>query len=500
MQLQSGEMKAGGPTFPEPEGSNPCEEGVSDRMESDDEVENWRTFTNRTSKPLEMPQSVSEMSLYQSIMDGQDGLCVPSEPTANGNQLRPVWAEVRKSKSFNENVHTAECLPFMHSNHSSTGDGAEEPIAIREYEIMGDIGRGNYGSVKLVRHTKSKEYFAMKIVDKRRILKKFGILRCTPSRHGERRKTFVNPLARIYDEVAIQKKLDHPNIVKLIEVLDDAKNDYLFMVFEYMKKGPVLEIPTDSPLTESAARRHFRDAVLGLEYLHCQKIVHRDIKPSNLLLTETGSLKISDFGVSSQFTGLDALLNDIAGTPAFMAPEALEVLIIQAQDIWSLGITLFAFVFGRVPFFDNYVVALYRKIRTEPLYIPEDRPISTELKHLLHSMLHKKPENRCTLKEIKIDPWVTMGGSKPLLQSQQYQQQVTISKEDVRNSVRRIIGLDTLVLIKLMGHQRSFGHPFSRKQRRLTALSSLQSASRGIADKQSVCLSEKMKTLTLGGQ
>ncbi|CDW58015.1 Pkinase domain containing protein [Trichuris trichiura] len=295
---------------------------------------------------------------------------------------------------------------------------------------------------------------AMKIVDKRRILKKFGILRNKLSAAPP----FVNPLERIYDEVAIQKKLDHPNIVKLIEV---RCKQSLFR--------PVLEIPTDSPLTENAARRHFRDAVLGLEYLHCQKIVHRDIKPSNLLLTETGSLKISDFGVSSQFTGLDALLNDIAGTPAFMAPEALEeakdhFYSGRAQDIWSLGITLFAFVFGRVPFFDNYVVALYRKIRTEPLCIPDDRPISTELKHLLRSMLHKKPDNRCTLKEIKIDPWVTMGGFQPLLQSQQYEQQVTISKEDVRNSVRRIIGLDTLVLIKLMGHQRSFGHPFGEKQ------------------------------------
>ena len=99
------------------------------------------------------------------------------------------------------------------------------------------------------------------------------------------------------------KKLDHPNVVKLVEVLDDPEDDNLYMVFEYLEGGEVGplffcflaryltliplkvvdEIPTENPLEERSAWLAFRDVVLGLEYLHYQKIIHRDIKPSNLL-------------------------------------------------------------------------------------------------------------------------------------------------------------------------------------------------------------------------
>lgn len=85
-----------------------------------------------------------------------------------------------------------------------------------------------------------------------------------------------------------------------------------------------MDIPTEQCLDESTAWRYFRDTVMGLEYLHYQKIVHRDIKPSNLLLSDTDRVKIADFGVSLEFEGFDALLTGTAGTPAFMAPEALQ--------------------------------------------------------------------------------------------------------------------------------------------------------------------------------
>ncbi|GLD75361.1 calcium/calmodulin-dependent protein kinase kinase 1 isoform X1 [Lates japonicus] len=108
------------------------------------------------------------------------------------------------------------------------------------------------------------------------------------------------------------------------QVLDDPAEDNLHMVFELMRKGPVMEVPADNPLSEEQARLYFRDVILGIEYLHYQKIVHRDIKPSNLLLGDDGHVKIADFGVSNQFEGNDALLSSTAGTPAFMAPETLS--------------------------------------------------------------------------------------------------------------------------------------------------------------------------------
>ena len=121
------------------------------------------------------------------------------------------------------------------------------------------------------------------------------------------------------------KKLDHPNVVKLVEVLDDPEDDNLYMAFEYLEGGEVVdEIPTENPLEERSAWLAFRDVVLGLEYLHYQKIIHRDIKPSNLLRDRDGLVKIADLGVSDEFHGADAFLTNTAGTPAFTPPESLS--------------------------------------------------------------------------------------------------------------------------------------------------------------------------------
>ncbi|XP_051521444.1 uncharacterized protein LOC127422083 isoform X6 [Myxocyprinus asiaticus] len=147
------------------------------------------------------------------------------------------------------------------------------------------------------------------------------------------------------------------------------------MVFELMQKGPVMEVPTDSPFNEDQARHYFRDIVLGIEYLHYQKIVHRDIKPSNLLLGDDGHVKIADFGVSNQFEGNDALLSSTAGTPAFMAPETLsdnrKSFSGKALDVWAMGVTLYCFVYGKCPFIDEYILALHNKIKSKLVEFPE---------------------------------------------------------------------------------------------------------------------------------
>lgn len=119
--------------------------------------------------------------------------------------------------------------------------------------------------------------------------------------------------------------MDHPNVVKLIEVLDDPLEDSLYLVFELLQLGEVLSVPTTKPLSEERAWSVFRDALLGLEYLHYQRIIHGDIKPDNLLLGECGSVKMADLGVCNEFLGEDASMNNgsTAGTPAFRAPETL---------------------------------------------------------------------------------------------------------------------------------------------------------------------------------
>jgi [calcium/calmodulin-dependent protein kinase] kinase len=250
------------------------------------------------------------------------------------------------------------------------------------------------------------------------------------------------------------KKLDHPNVVKLVEVVDDPEEDNLYMVFELLERGEVLEIPAEKPLTEEEAWKSFRDVLLGLEYLHYQKIIHRDIKPSNLLRADSGEVKIADLGVSNEFDGADAFLTSTAGTPAFTAPESLSQqpgeppYSGRAADIWSLGVTLYCLVFGRIPFEDENILSLYNKIRTQTLKVPEESDVSAELLDLLNKMLVKTPCERISLSEIKEHDWVTMYGLNPLLKEEENCQLIEVTEHEVQNSVRSIPKLDTLILVK----------------------------------------------------
>ncbi|XP_041096940.1 calcium/calmodulin-dependent protein kinase kinase 1 isoform X2 [Polyodon spathula] len=296
----------------------------------------------------------------------------------------------------------------------------------------------------------------MKVLSKKKLMKQYGFPRRPPPRgakaaQGDQPKTLA-PLERVYQEIAILKKLDHLNIVKLIEVLDDSSEDNLHMAFELMKKGPVMEVPTDSPFTEEQTRVYFRDVVLGIEYLHYQKIVHRDIKPSNLLLGDDGHIKIADFGVSNQFEGNDALLSSTAGTPAFMAPETLS----DHRKIFS----------GKCPFIDEYILALHNKIRNKPVEFPETPVISEELKSLILRMLDKNPDTRITIPEIKVHPWVTKDGTDPLPLEEEHCSVVEVTEEEVRNSVKLIPSLSAVILVKSMLRKRSFGNPFECPSRR----------------------------------
>uniref|UniRef100_A0A8B9GE45 Calcium/calmodulin dependent protein kinase kinase 1 n=1 Tax=Amazona collaria TaxID=241587 RepID=A0A8B9GE45_9PSIT len=233
---------------------------------------------------------------------------------------------------------------------------------------------------------------------------------------------------------------------------------------------PVMEVPSDNPFSEEQARLYFRDIVLGIEYLHYQKIIHRDIKPSNLLLGDDGHVKIADFGVSNQFEGNDAQLSSTAGTPAFMAPEAIsdtgKSFSGKALDVWAMGITLYCFVYGKCPFIDEYILGLHNRIKNKPVEFPEEAQISEELKELILRMLDKNPETRITVPEIKVHPWLTKGGEEPLPLEEEHCTVVEVTEEEVKNSVKTIPSLPAVILVKAMLRKRSFGNPFEVQTRR----------------------------------
>ena len=213
----------------------------------------------------------------------------------------------------------------------------------------------------------------------------------------------------------------------------------IYVAFELLDLGPVvLDAPNENPMEEIQARIYFRDLLLGIEYrknicpfrnfkafiflmvmvlfisVHHNHVVHRDIKPANLLLGSDKKLRIADFGVSSEFHGADDIvLETTAGTPAFHAPEELGVGKFhgKAADIWAMGITLYFFVCGVLPFNDTNIFALHKLIQHEELRFPDENLISTQLKDLLVRMLCKDPNQRITIPEIKKHPWVTCEGT-----------------------------------------------------------------------------------------
>lgn len=365
--------------------------------------------------------------------------------------------------------------PPTKESHKIDISNKQEYVQLNQYQLRNEIGKGSYGVVKLAYNEEDNTHYAMKILSKKKLIRRGGFARRPPPRGKKPSKVPKSPLERVYQEIAILKKLDHPNIVKLVEVLDDPNSDNLYMVFELVEKGPVLEVPADPPLKEELAWCYFRDMVLGIEYLHYQKIVHRDIKPSNLLLAEDGHVKIADLGVCDSFEGYDAMLSDTVGTPAFMAPETLNEASDKyggkALDVWAIGVTLFCFLYGKVPFEDEFIMGLHSKIRSQPVIFPENNYISDDVKDLLVRMLEKDPTRRITIPEIKEHNWVTRDGEEPLPTEEENCTLVEVSQDEIDSCIKRLPKIETLILVKSMLKVRSFGNPFSKsngsKQKRV---------------------------------
>ncbi|NXK44711.1 KKCC2 kinase, partial [Chauna torquata] len=370
--------------------------------------------------------------------------------------------------------------PTVESNRVSI-TGLQDCVQLNQYKLKDEIGKGSYGVVKLAYNEDDNTYYAMKVLSKKKLMRQAGFPRRPPPRGAKGASEGClqpkGPIEQVYQEIAILKKLDHPNVVKLVEVLDDPSEDHLYMASSVFccLCSPVMEIPTLKPLSEDQARFYFQDLIKGIEYLHYQKIIHRDIKPSNLLVGEDGHVKIADFGVSNEFKGADALLTNTVGTPAFMAPETLsetrKIFSGKALDVWAMGITLYCFVFGQCPFMDERILSLHNKIKTQTLEFPDQPEVTDFLKDLITRMLDKNPESRISVPEIKLHPWVTKNGAELLPTEDENCTLVEVTEEEVENSVKHIPSLATVILVKTMIRKRSFGNPFEGSRREERSLS-----------------------------
>lgn len=204
------------------------------------------------------------------------------------------------------------------------------------------------------------------------------------------------------------KKLNHPNLVALIEVLDDPTEDSLYMVMEMCKKGVIMKVglgEVSDPYDGESCRSWFRDLILGIEYLHQQGVVHRDIKPDNCLLTSDDVLKVVDFGVSEMFAkDTEMLTAKSAGSPAFLPPELCVVghgdVSGKAADIWSMGATLYCLRYGRIPFEKMNIFELFEAIKSDTPACPGEQ--DEDFKDLISKVLEKDPAKRIKMSELRV--------------------------------------------------------------------------------------------------
>ncbi|KAJ2528850.1 hypothetical protein GGH20_002467, partial [Coemansia sp. RSA 1937] len=203
------------------------------------------------------------------------------------------------------------------------------------------------------------------------------------------------------------------------------------------------------PLSAEDAHKYFVQAVLGLEYLHENDIMHRDLKPENMLLTSDNTLKIADFGESTIVAHHEDKITGFSGTPAFTAPElcqGISEVSGEAADIWSLGVCLYSFAYGTLPFPGRSVFETLDAISANKLKFPG--PFDEHLQDLLERMLERNPESRITIAEIREHPWVTQNNTYCMVSKEENCSNVvgSITEDDVNNTVEHIYDIMPVII------------------------------------------------------
>ncbi|KAL3530583.1 hypothetical protein ACH5RR_009905 [Cinchona calisaya] len=345
--------------------------------------------------------------------------------TGNGDDVE-FQSPVRRSEEILkyriQNALICREVPVKETHRLVRSEDENGNKMINEYVREYKIGSGSYGKVVLYRSSIDQKHYAIKAFHKSHLSK----LRVAPS------ETAMTDVLR---EVLIMKILNHPNIVNLVEVIDDPTTDHFYMVLEYVEGKWVFEgAGPPGGLGEHTTRKYLRDIVSGLMYLHAHNVVHGDIKPDNLLVTASGSVKIGDFSVSQVFEDDNDELRRSPGTPVFTAPECCLGLTYhgKAADTWAVGVTLYCMILGKYPFLGDTLQDTNDKIVNNPLYLPDG--INPLLKDLIEGLLCKDPEQRMILEAVSEHEWV-IGEEGPIPQYPCWCKR-NRSKEDFSNGSR----------------------------------------------------------------
>jgi len=280
-------------------------------------------------------------------------------------------------------------MPHHRRNKDESNNPELSIASIGNYVFQKTVGEGNFAKVKLAKHKLTGVEVAIKIIDKTRIDEK--------------------KLGKLYREVKIMKLLNHPNIVKLFEVIE-TKNT-LFLVMEYSSGGELYDyLVVHGRMKEKEARVKFRQILAAVNYCHNKRVIHRDLKAENLLLDANFDIKIADFGFSNYYDP-ESKLDTFCGSPPYAAPELFQGKRYTGPevDIWSLGVILYVLTTGCLPFDGKNLQEMRESVCRGKYRITFY--LSDSCEKLLRKFLIRDPYKRASLEMLIDDPWINEGYS-----------------------------------------------------------------------------------------
>ncbi|XP_035816315.1 CBL-interacting protein kinase 21 isoform X5 [Zea mays] len=305
-----------------------------------------------------------------------------------------------------------------------------------KYEMGRTLGEGHFGKVRLARDAGTGRSFAIKILDRQRILA-------------------MKIDEQIKREIATLKLLKHPNVVRLYEV--SASKTKIYMVLEYVNGGELFDkIALKGKLTEKEGRKLFQQLIDAVGYCHEKGVCHRDLKPENVLVDAKGNIKVSDFGLSAlpQNQRKDGLLHTTCGSPNYIAPEVLlnKGYDGSVSDVWSCGVILYVMLTGSLPFDDQNMVVLYQKILKGNAHIP--KWLSQGAQDLLRKILDPNPITRVDVDGIRAHDWFKQGYA-PSAPFNDDEEDINVDEEDslnmTENGIQDKIAINQINAFQLIG-------------------------------------------------